>query len=388
MEEILSQLKRIIESFAYKRIDSSFLDKIAPAVNELSYDFTAGRQDWNKWNRYMNSEQLLLAYLVYYLPPNLCKIFQICRQNQTIIEKMINKKGVLTVLDIGCGPGSATLGLLFYLLKRRQGELRTIELWLLDSSAPAMYAAKRMVNLFVQQTGFVPQLNINCVKGTLDNFRQKKGFDLILAADILNEIFLQRGWTEQIKGEFCNRLRTDGILFLLEPSLRSTGRQFLKLRDHLLKDRTFYPLAPCLATLSCPALDNPKDWCHHAHDWPRPDFIAYIDNKIGRCKDVLKYSYLLACRGEAVQRLMSGKLEGEAWRVVSSLMEEKGKFSLFMCGRHGRFKFTLLKKEINNSNAPFCSLQRYDLVSISRYEKKGKEMRLYNNSEVRGSLRK
>ncbi|MES1164201.1 MAG: small ribosomal subunit Rsm22 family protein, partial [Verrucomicrobiota bacterium] len=148
-------------------------------------------------------------------------------------------------------------------------------------------------------------------------------FDLIVAAHLLNELFVERTPTDRAALRAARVLdwaraflAPPGRLILIEPALRETSRELLAVRDRLLA-AGLHVVAPCFFRGPCPALASERDWCHDAA--PVPGQRARVD-----------FSYLALATAEAVPTL------GSAERVVSDRLPDKGRLRLYVCGAAGR----------------------------------------------------
>ena len=101
-------------------------------------------------------------------------------------------------------------------------------------------------------------------------------FELIVAAHLLNELFLAMPPAERVSARaervraWCETLLVPGgTLVILEPALRETSRDLLAVRDQLVAG-SLHVVAPCLWAGPCPALARDRDWCHDATFEPPP----------------------------------------------------------------------------------------------------------------------
>ena len=173
-------------------------------------------------------------------------------------------------------------------------------------------------------------------------------FDLVVAAHLLNELFVDRAPAERVRLRALRvltwaklLLAPRGLLILIEPALRQTSRELLALRDQLLSDG-LHVVAPCFWTGPCPALARERDWCHDAapvRSQPRVDF-----------------SYLVLSAEPVAPR--------DLHRVVSDPLPEKGRLRLFVCGPHGRHQLIRLSRHRSPSNAALDRATRGDAISI------------------------
>jgi hypothetical protein len=214
------------------------------------------------------------------------------------------------------------------------------------------------------------------------------GFDLVVASHLLNELLLDMQVHRQTEerltrlAELVNRWGSDllapgGLIVLVEPALRETSRDLLRVRDRLLAAGRLRVRAPCLYRGPCPALARERDWCHDAA--PGLETRRRVD-----------YSYLVLDRngdelgepvGDGEGRPGPGGAGPEAsWsagadgsvapeagalvRVVSDPLVEKGKLRLFVCGERGRFPLVRLDRHVSEPNRSLGALARGDLARI------------------------
>jgi len=199
-------------------------------------------------------------------------------------------------------------------------------------------------------------------------------FDLIVAAHLLNELFLAMPAAERVSAR-AERVRAwsetllapGGTLVILEPALRETSRELLAVRDQLVAGG-LRVVAPCLWTGPCPALARDRDWCHDATFEP-----AQVAGQRPRRVD---FAYLaLRTTGEPSQ-------DPSLFRVVSDLLEEKGRLRLYGCGPAGRHPLVRLDRQQTESNAAFAEAQRGDVIRVSDTTIAGDGLRVGPDSAV------
>ena len=213
--------------------------------------------------------------------------------------------------------------------------------------------------------------------------------ELILAANFLLELpgaavahadFLER---------ICARaLAPGGVVVLIEPALRETGRALLLLRDQLLARNAFRALAPCFTQKPCPALVNSRDWCTAERLWQPPPYFSQLANATGlRADERLSYAPLVLARAAGAGAAGAGaaadwEIRPEIWRVVGVPPPEKGKRRLFLCNDSGRLPVALLDRDQRPTNLAFASLERGDRARLTRLDPKGDGLRVGKESEV------
>ncbi len=197
-------------------------------------------------------------------------------------------------------------------------------------------------------------------------------FDLVVAAHLLNELFVDRSPAERVELRARRVLEWSGALLasggamvLVEPALRGTSRELLAVRDQLLA-AGLEVVAPCFWTGPCPALARERDWCHDA---------APIAN--GARVD---YSYLVL---RPADPQVASAADPTLFRIVSDPMVEKGRLRLFGCGPAGRHPLVRLDRHHSPANAPFDALYRGAVTRISPTNVAGDGLRLTPDSVVR-----
>jgi hypothetical protein len=190
------------------------------------------------------------------------------------------------------------------------------------------------------------------------------GYDLVVAAHLLNEIFVDLPLEQRIAARakkvtaWCQSLLAEGGTFVIvEPALRETSRELLAVRDQLIA-AGLRVVAPCLWSGPCPALARDRDWCHDAA-------AAQVS---GRSR--VDFSYL------ALRRSGATATDPHLLRIVSDQLVEKGRLRLFGCGPAGRYPLVRLDRHRSASNAAFDRLERGQLASVAGTTVAGDGLRL------------
>ena len=199
-------------------------------------------------------------------------------------------------------------------------------------------------------------------------------FELIVAAHLLNELFLAMppaerasARTERVRAWCETLLAPAGTVVILEPALRETSRELLAVRDQLVAGG-LHVLAPCLWQGPCPALARERDWCHDVNYEPPP--------VIGQRPRRVDFAYLaLRTTGEPSQ-------DQSLFRVVSDRLEEKGRLRLYGCGPAGRHPLVRLDRHHAESNAAFAEAERGDLIRVGDTTIAGDGLRVGPDSTV------
>jgi SAM-dependent methyltransferase len=351
---------------------------LAQAVVSLSRLFTTARPSLPL--RYLDDPAHAAAYHSYFLPVNLSKV-------QVLLDELPNDNSTeipdrpMTVLDLGCGPGTGSLALMDWLWHRSPKRAKSLSVLATDASNSSLQEAKRLWEAYCQEVR-ITGAGLRCVEGNLEHplkgdlgkqIVRGGSYDLIIIANCLNELFptaadppVERA---AVIGQLLPFLAPHGTIMIVEPALRQTARALHQMRNHLLKQRLCTVYSPCLHESGCPALDHPDDWCHEERAWQTPPAIAALDRDVGFIKDALKFSYLLLRTDGRTIVTRSP----QTFRVVSELRELKGEKRAWLCNETGRPEVGRLDRKASPHNAALDSWHRGAIVQIERIVRKERE---------------
>ena len=350
------------------------VEDLSHGVAELSRLFTRDRHELEA--QYLADERLRRAYLSYFLPINAAKV-------EILLDELpehdpdipsVQEDGPLRVLDVGSGPGTASLAILDW-MQRSSAPQRGIEVTAVDSVHAALDEAQAVWNAYCRISA-PKHARLHCVHASLERnawiklIDQSKPYHVIIIANTLNELYRTAGDPVQRQVQMIQilleRLHHNGALIIIEPALRQTTRHLHRVRDRLLMLHACTVYSPCLHDQSCPALVKEDDWCHEERSWVPPPWIAAIDQEVGFIKDALKFSYAIFRKDGAtiVPR------NPNVFRVVSELRALKGDSRAWLCNETGRPEVGRLDRDEAESNASVGEWHRGDIVYISRIEKK------------------
>ncbi|MBL8152244.1 MAG: methyltransferase domain-containing protein [Blastocatellia bacterium] len=367
--------KGIKERHQLGKLTEKELMPVAKALSKLSRSFT-GREEFQ--SGYLKDDSFRQAYLLYYLPSNILKSTSLMKELNRHPSRLLEKQQ-LTVLDLGSGPGTATLGLVMFLLKFPV--TKKIKFVAVDMSEKSLQDCKWLVEKLSSYSNIeveveVIKLDLEKQIDRLSRLIYGKEFDLIVAANLINELFKQsrdpiterRKWLSM---HILPLLEKDGSLFLIEPALKSTTQALMDLRDKLLSEDKMSIYSPCPSSLPCPMLKtSEKDWCHSVTDWKRPSIVAQLDRIVGNRKEMLKFSYLILRRDGKNLSDIIAKKHISSWRLVSEKHNEKGKSLIYGCNGEDYYPIVRLKREISPQNLSFNDLERGQLAVFEAEKKK------------------
>jgi len=340
--------------------DLQFFSK---GVGQLSELFTADRA--NLQAGYLNQPQFRAAYLLYFLPINFAKTRRVLED----LPAEFWRKKQFRVLDLGCGPASASLA--FLDLLREKSPDAELELILVEQNANILKDAQNLLKAFAPKL----KLTLRAFPLWLHGFRFQGDYDLILMSHVLNEL-VKLGAQERAEWLFPRleeHLAAGVLTVLLEPALKRPTRELMALRDHLVESGEFSVLAPCLHNEVCPMLAATRnDWCHFYVDWREPEYLQALDRMVKNDNRFLKVAYLVLGRKAAWPFV--AKRSHNVFRVVSNRMQTRGKVEAVLCGPPGRLTVSRLDRERKPANAVLDELRRGDLVKLEGWEGKGYEV--------------
>ncbi len=347
---------KILEQAVLARLGSVDVPTLADDVMLLSKSFTEGRDDLPR--EYLRESANLRAYVAGFLLINAAKVLH-CLDEAAELGLIPAKEGY-RILDLGCGPGTASLAASIFFSRRFPDS--SVEFVGVERSDAALAEAG---NIF-QAIGNARH-RFKGMTGEIGEVDPPSGrFDVVIAANVLNEIGSDDRSLELCRCVINDRLAADGVFVIVDSALRETTRPLMNLRDELSAEGAL-PLAPCLHGCACPMLlANERDWCHFYIEWERPSLIEKLDSLTGLDHRLIRMAYLLLVRNGA---------EGEErragnFRVVSSPLVSKGKRELFLCGAEGLLVRAMRQdKHASGENSDFELARRGDVVSTRAGER-------------------
>jgi ribosomal protein RSM22 (predicted rRNA methylase) len=329
---------------------------------------------------YLKDACLRKAYTSYFLPANIQKIHTPLR-GLALHPDGLFANAKLRILDIGSGPGTAIFGVMeFFSGLDNPPELKFTAV---DQVPENLTEAERLFAVYRNATRL--HASLRTVRATIERVENLPGeyFDVIVLSNVLNELipYDEEKISRRISllNDICSRLLVDeGSCIIIEPALRETSRDMLKVRDGLL-ECGFRPYAPCFFRGKCPALMNPKDWCHEDVPWTPPPLVRKIDRLTGLRKDSLKFSYLVMRKDAFSLSAVYGK---NTFRIVSEPLVSKGKVEFYVCGPGGRRLLTRFDKDKTLMNQIFETMQRGNVLTVEQLTDEGKRLKVEKTTSV------
>ena len=370
------------------------IKQLSAAVRTFSDEYVAADESF-KGNLF-KKQALRNAYLVYYLPANLVKIFPILDELFSHPEISGFTGPEVSILDLGCGPGTFLLGVLEYLAAKKNmlsRDIQQINLWGLDQMEECLATAREVIKNYLQAQSFPSDIRwkLHFKAGSISSAEfphpllpGKQQFDLIVAGNVFAEI--ESAAYHTVVPVLEQLLSPNGTLLLIEPGTRAASRNLIHLRNMLLEQTALTLYAPCLERGLCPSLDNPKDWCHQKLFWSPPEFIKAIDRHTGFTKEKgVQYTYFTFRKdGKRAAHPFCDFPREKMWRVVSYVIKSKGEERLFVCNGKERILLRRLAKNTSAKNRDFSQMLRGDCVVIDGLIKRGAFFEINKDSVFKG----
>lgn len=319
------------------------LPRIARDVGRLSLMFT-GQAEMSAG--YMDDLRLRAAYALYYLYPNMLKVVNVLRE-LTLYDKSLFR-GEMSILDVGCGPGTSFLASAILLGEMGGTEMRYVAVDRSPGALTDCSALSKAIATIVDKKISQELKTCHSILG------RRERFDLIIAANSLGEA----GWRTVVDALRLH-LKDDGYAVIVQPALSHVTKRLMESIETFVSSG-YKISAPCLGARRCPMLGEKTMWCHMDEPWEAPPFMRQIDQRCGLRKESLKYSYLVLTRTGGT--LADIHQEG-ATRIVSSIHNEKGKVWMSVCPR-GADRLDRPQFLKRDDPTHILSLRRGDIVRL------------------------
>ena len=235
-----------------------------------------------------------------------------------ILQRIPDSDSIINMLDLGAGPGTASLAAA-HLLQNLQSTT-------LVEQHPAMgHMAQRLLHTVY------PDITADLQAITLQKYADLPKSDLVILSYSYNELsqkdrmtILSRAWAA-----------TQKYLLLVDPgtpvgftALREARTQLIEMGAHMV--------APCPHSLTCPIIG--EDWCHFTVRIERSKTLRFLKDAALNYEDE-KFSYLLLSKSAA--------LPAEN-RILRHPMKHKGHIKMTLCQGDGTLNNVTVSKKQGN----------------------------------------
>lgn len=361
------------------------VDSVSKALLELQRGLTGNRDLAGAG--YMDNSALFGAYLLYYWPVSYMQISYAMADCKKATQSFSR---VVRILDLGSGPGPASVAVIDSLLQNNNA--LTFEVTLVDSSSKALSVAQKVIST---------QEKVASVKTTVCDFEKEavekmiaseEHFDIIVMSHALNELWKK----ELVVGDevsssvikkrmlflkqVLSHLTSEGMALVCEPALLTTSRALIAVRD-LLVDEGYTVFAPCpfyamnnKTAPHCPALAaGPNHTCHVEIEWTPCEPIASLAKGAGLDRESVKMTYFAIQNVHASSVVTnSNKEQNILGRIVSEgMLNKAGRIRFLVCDGKRQIAISAKKDEPHAKQIGFFDLKRFDSVTVSNPEVRG-----------------
>lgn len=242
-------------------------------IQEESRAFTVDRKNIHQ---YVEDEKKVSAYALFYLPTNMPKLYFLLEQVEKLHGDQVFKSFFQkTFIDVGTGPGTFSLALLFY-LKNRGYSFPAIHL--IDQSNLMLKQAEKIL------VHFFPDIKLSM--STHERVIEKDKNYIMFFGHSLNEL------SDEVSARYVELIRANKNItdvVWIEPGTPSFFAKQLNLRKQLCAEN-FSILYPCSKSSSCPLEGKQQsekpEWCHqilrltHHAEVERVSQLMSLDRKI------------------------------------------------------------------------------------------------------------
>ncbi len=410
-------LNRHIKTLIYLAPDKApGRQRTARALLRLQRGLTGERE--LAGSHYMEENDLLSAYLLYYWPVSYQQISHILAQLPAGVlpQASTNGRNGISILDIGSGPGPASAAVCDFLIKRLRLKGEALSVCHADHSEKALSLARK---IFSRDFPDTHSEALACDIGGNPSSQQLASegkFSIAIFCHSLNELWQDTAdriarRTACIERVLDDCMEEDALLILCEPAQTKSSRELIAVRDALLSRRSdLRVLAPCPDASApscpdghapCPALQlGEGTTCHAEGEWDPVEPANSLAEAAGLDRRSVKMAYFIFQRtagqagqgnagparapdsrqeqGPQDQAQDSGPVQAAApegsftARVVSDAMLNKaGRIRFVLCDGKRRFSLSAKKGDPVAGAKGFWTLTRGQLLRVSGAEARG-----------------
>ncbi|MBU6153307.1 MAG: hypothetical protein KGP28_03295 [Bdellovibrionales bacterium] len=312
------------ESWKKKPFSKEDVNFFSKGLLELSEFFTSGRES-DRLPNYFTTARFRSSYFLYFFGLQGAKFLTLFDRHPAAVDAALNhavETGTLRILDVGAGPGTASIAFLCHALEKilkdqpigkKDSKLRlpfSIELLWIDHNEAILKDGEQLLSRLLE---LFPEIDgsIGLTTQVRPWWKHPKGFSfdasLVLFGNVLNEGAPGAAVFQQGLAPFLKDPKGGGVL-LLEPAFREPSQRLSSIRDEVMLSNSPLPIwGPCLHREKCP-LSSGKNWCHFSVPAKLPgEFFRKFSIKLGGVRDWLKFSYVWFASKRSEDRATSPK---------------------------------------------------------------------------------
>jgi ribosomal protein RSM22 (predicted rRNA methylase) len=344
-KSIYTKLQDRLHSYIYSGNKFKDKERLKRSIQERSAVlhslFTTNRSE-KKFN-YFRYDFFRYAYIEKFLAVNACKVTEILSEleDQGLLQCLKDKEEV-HVLDVGAGPCTALFGFCEWYKGRQKLDLVPVDknrnilaegkrLFTFHRNSPAEKEPNQ-AEVASERLSTISYVECNLSRrGELEKVLSPKKFDIIIAANLFNELGERRerqGLRLGVLRSLWSLLGREGMIIIIEPGTRIASKNLIGLREAFLDsakgESSLRILAPCTHQSPCPLNKrDDNDWCF------RSLYGIHEDVPVG-------YSYLVIGKGGKFR-----KPDSNSKRVISDIFSDKDEKVFLACSSSGKQKLRL-----------------------------------------------
>lgn len=237
------------------------------------------------------------AYLAYYLPINTFKIHRLLRD--LLKENLIKIEA--NILDIACGPGSATIGFIeFYkILALNLANVNfKLSITLLDSEEDFLRISETLINKIICDLPSNLEVTLDeMICNKIDkNFELEYLYDYIIVSNLLNGAELDKYFEEEsFFKEIIDSTDDLGAILIIEPGKESDCKKLKVIRNKMLENFDNINIySPCNDIWGCKEVYDCSCFTNGKVKWQKPYIIRMLINGgLIKKADEVAFNYLI-----------------------------------------------------------------------------------------------
>jgi len=313
----------------FSQDDVAFFSK---GLVELSDFFTEDREKARLPN-YFTTSKFRSSYLLYFFALQGAKFLTLFDRYPLAIKAAIahaTETGTLRIVDVGSGPGTASIAFLIFILEQIAGEVQKgkssrkvplpfkIQLVWIDQNETILKDGQALLASLIH---FFPEFegSIDLSTEARPWWKHPKNFQfeasIVLFGNVLNESSDDPRIYLSGLAPFLKNIKGAGVL-MMEPAFKSASQRLSQIRDELMPHRLW---GPCLHEGKCP-LAQGRDWCHFSVPAELPgEFFKKFSIKLGSKREWLKFSFIWVSENYKKDQklILSEQTQPKIVRVVS-----------------------------------------------------------------------
>ena len=322
------------ESWKTKPFSQTDVAFFSTGLLELSDFFTEDREG-AKLPNYFTTARFRSSYFLYFFALQGAKFLTLFDRYPKAVEAAFahaKKTGTLKIVDVGSGPGTASIAFLIFVLERFKKERKlpfAVHLHWIDYNSTILKDGELLLNAILSTfSDFDGDIRLTTEDRAWWKHPRDFDFDasLVLFGNVLNETQKDPRIFIQGLAPFLKDPKGAGVL-ILEPAFRSASQRVAQIRDEVMP----HPIwGPCLHTEKCPLADG-RDWCHFSVPATLPGtFFKRFSIKLGGVRDWLKFSFVWFAAKTSEKDAVSADLFPIV-RVVSDPLKTKDGMKNQLC---------------------------------------------------------